>query len=368
MSVAAPVNQLPFMVTEKMCEASYNVNYHRRAAEAREARANWQKHWSIPVKPAGTDQFKIGLMLIDVQGTFCYPSGELYVGGSDGRASVADSCRISNWILRNLPYITNTNCTLDTHNAFQIFHESFFICNSAFTDQVTKINYKHGDHPAPFTFITTSQVLNGQWSVNPEVAWAITGNGASLMAVQKHVEHYVQELARQGKYSLTIWPYHAMLGSANHALVSGIEEAIFFHSIARGSQPNFEVKGGNSLTENYSVLRPEVMASADGRAFAQKNTKFIENLLRYDALFIGGQAKSHCVAWTIDDLLNEIKTKDESLAKKVWLLEDCTSPVVIPGVYDYTNDANAAFDRFKAAGMNVVASTDHLPDFLPVQG
>jgi len=60
-------------------------------------------------------------------------------------------------------------------------------------------------------------------------------------------------------------------------------------------------------------------------------------------VIIAGQAKSHCVAWTIEDLLNEINGSDAALAQKIYLLEDCTSPVVIPGVIDYTEDADSAF-------------------------
>jgi nicotinamidase-related amidase len=137
-----------------------------------------------------------------------------------------------------------------------------------------------------------------------------------------------------------------------------IEEAMFFHNIARSSQTDFQIKGGNPLTENYSVLKPEVTEDHKGRPIAQKNTKFIENLLEYDYLFLCGQAKSHCVAWTIDDLLNEIRAKDPSLVKKVYLIEDCTSPVVVPGVIDFTDQANEAFRRFSDAGMHVVKSTD----------
>jgi nicotinamidase-related amidase len=148
-----------------------------------------------------------------------------------------------------------------------------------------------------------------------------------------------------------------MLGGIGHALVSSVEEAIFFHSIARCSQPDFQVKGGNPFTENYSVLRPEVLEDADGKRIAQKNEKFIRKLLEFDALVIAGQAKSHCVAWTIDDLLNEILTVDKKMAQKVYLLEDCSSPVVIPGVIDYTDQADAAFQRYSDAGMHLVRST-----------
>jgi nicotinamidase-related amidase len=56
--------------------------------------------------------------------------------------------------------------------------------------------------------------------------------------------------------------------------------------------------------------------------------------------------------------LSEIKVSDKKLAEKVYLLEDCSSPVVIPGVIDYTEEATAAFQRFAAAGMQIVRSTD----------
>ena len=77
-----------------------------------------------------------------------------------------------------------------------------------------------------------------------------------------------------------------------------------------------------------------------------------------DAVVITGQAKSHCLAWTIDDLLKEIEGKDKSLVEKVYLLEDCTSPIVIPEVADYTEEAERAFERFADAGMHIVRSTD----------
>ena len=144
-----------------------------------------------------------------------------------------------------------------------------------------------------------------------------------------------------------------------------MEEACFFHNIARHSQTNFEIKGGNPLTENYSVLRPEVLDGPDGRPIAQKNTRFIQKLLEFDAVIIAGQAKSHCVAWTIADLLSEIQAQDPALAKKVYLLEDCTSAVMVPGVVDFTDQADAAFQRFADAGMHLVRSTEaiaHWPD------
>jgi nicotinamidase-related amidase len=47
----------------------------------------------------------------------------------------------------------------------------------------------------------------------------------------------------------------------------------------------------------------------------------------------------------------------------VYLLEDCTSPVVVPGIVDYTDSANEAFQRFSRAGMHLVQSTQPLADW-----
>jgi nicotinamidase-related amidase len=316
----------------------WKVLYQQRADDAK----NWAKQHKI--QPASKDKFRISLLLVDVQNTFCIPEFELYVGGHSGTAAVDDNRRLCEFIYRNLDMINQICPTMDTHNAMQIFHSIFLVNNK-------------GEHPDPFTLINTEDVENGVWQFNPEVAKSLKITPAYG---QKFLHHYTRKLKAGGKYDLTIWPYHAMLGGIGHALVSAVEEAIFFHSSARFSLPDFQIKGGNALTENYSVIRPEVMADSGGNQIAERNTKFIETLLECDAVFIAGQAKSHCVAWTIDDLLSEMAVTDSSLAKKVYLLEDCTSPVVIPDVIDYTDQANEAFRRFADAGMHVIRSTDPL--------
>jgi nicotinamidase-related amidase len=255
---------------------------------------------------------------------------------------VDDNRRLCEFIYRNLDVITQICPTMDTHQAMQIFHAAFWINDK-------------GEHPAPFTLISQEDVEKGRWRFNPALCHSL---GIDEDYVQRHLIHYTKTLKEGGKYELTIWPYHVMLGSIGHALVSAVEEAIFFHSIARCNQPDFQIKGNNPLTEHYSILGPEVLEGPDGKPIAQRNIQFIEKLLQFDAVIIAGQAKSHCVAWTIDDLLQDIYVRDKKLAEKVYLLEDCTSPVVVPGVMDYTDEADAAFQKFADAGMHVVRSTD----------
>lgn len=314
----------------------WRVPYQDRAAEAKA----WAKQYGI--QPATSDTTRICLLIIDAQNTFCIPEFELFVRGRSGIGAVEDNRRLCEFIYRNLGIITTIAPTMDTHTALQIFHPIFWV-NDA------------GEHPTPHSPISYDDVQNGLWKVNPAIAHSL-GKDLDL---QKHALHYVHCLSQEGKYPLTIWPYHSMLGGIGHAIASAVEEAIFFHNIARNSQTLFELKGSNPLTENYSVLRPEVLDSAEGRPIAQKNTPFIQKLLEFDRVIIAGQAKSHCVAWTIDDLLTEIKTQDAKLAQKVYLLEDCTSPVVVPGVIDFTDQADAAFQRFADAGMHIVKSSEN---------
>jgi len=314
----------------------WKVAYQQRAQDAKK----WTKEHQL--KPASHDEFRISLLLVDVQNTFCIPDFELFVGGATGTGAVDDNRKLCEFIYGNLDAITEICPTMDTHQAMQIFH-SIFLVNDK------------GEHPEPYTLISSEDMEQGVWRFNPELSSSLN---IDETYGQEYVRHYTRQLKEGGKYDLTIWPYHAMLGGIGHALVSAVEEAIFFHSITRYSQPDFQVKGGNPFTENYSVLKPEVLEDAVGEKIAEKNVGFIEKLLDFDAVVIAGQAKSHCLAWTIDDLLSEIQVSDKNLAEKVYLLEDCSSPVVIPGVIDYTEQATAAFEKFAAAGMHIVRSTD----------
>lgn len=272
----------------------WKVDYQDRARDA--------EHWARRhgISPVAQDGYRIALLLVDVQNTFCIPEFELFVGGASGTGAVDDNSRLCEFIYRNLHVVTHIVPTMDTHQVAQIFHSIFLINN-------------RGGHPEPYTLVSVDDIENGVWKFNPEIA---------------------------------------------HALVSSVEEAIFFHCMARYSTPDFQIKGGNPFTENYSVLSPEVLTGPDGQAIAEKNISLIQKMSAFDAVIIAGQAKSHCVAWTIDDLLNEIHASDPALARNIYLLEDCTSPVVIPGIVDYTDDADRAFQRFANVGMHIVRSTD----------
>jgi nicotinamidase-related amidase len=329
---------IPPFYNPDLVASVWKVNYEQRAADAR----RWAGAHQI--QPADRDQFKFGLLLIDVQNTFCLPEFELFVAGQSGRGALDDNRRLVEFIYRNLQHITRITATLDTHLARQIFHAMFLV------DQ-------DGNHPSPNTLVTVEDIQAGRWKFNPALSGDLSITAAEG---QDELEHYTQALAEIGKYSLMIWPYHAMLGGIGHALVSAVEEAVFFHSLARYAQVDFMQKGLHPWTEAYSAIGPEVLRDRRGREISQKNIQVINWLQQLDALAIAGQAKSHCVAWTIEDLLQQIQAVDPTLASRVYLLEDCTSPVVIPGVVDFSEQGDQAYERFSQAGMHLVRSTDAL--------
>lgn len=316
----------------------WRVDY---AARAEEARRFSLQHG---LKPASASTERISLMLIDVQNTFCMPGFELFVGGRSGNGAVEDNVRLCEFIYRNLGRITHIIATMDTHTSQQIFHPIFFVD-------------AEGNHPTPYTDIHVDELRSGKWTFNPALApqFEIAPEYGQQMML-----HYAEALQKQGKYALTIWPYHAMLGGIGHAIVPAVEEAIFFHSHARTDQPHFAIKGDKPFTENYSVVGPEVLTGPMGEVLGLHDTQFIQHLQEVDKLYIAGQAKSHCVAWTVQDLLDDILATDPALAKKVYLLDDCSSAVVVPGVVDHTEAANDAYAWFAKAGMHIVKSTDEI--------
>jgi nicotinamidase-related amidase len=316
---------------ERVAEV-WRVDYESRFRDAR----TWAGEHGV--EPAAHDELRVCLLAVDVQNTFCSPRFELFVAGRSGTGAVEDSSRLCSFVYRNLAAITEIVVTLDTHQAFQIFHAPFLVD-------------PEGRHPDPYTLVTEDDVAEGRWSVDHEAAEALGLDGERA---GEHLRAYVEALAAGGKYALTVWPFHAMLGGLGHALVSALEEAFFFHAIARRAPTRFEIKGFAPLTEHYSVLGPEVLRGSRGEQLGERNTALVEHLSGFDAVLVAGQAKSHCVAWTVADLLEAAP----ELAPSVYLLEDCTSPVVVPGAADYTADADRAFAGFAERGAHIVRSTE----------
>ncbi len=299
--------------------------------------------------PAASDVRRNHLVLIDVQRDFCFPEGTLYVGGRSGQGALDDNDRIARFIYSNLAAISEITCTLDSHLPFQIFFAPFWVDRS-------------GGPLGPHRTISVDEIRAGEVRPNPDMVTAV--GAPDLDWLTKQVLFYAESLAKAGKYVLYLWPPHVLIGGDGHSLVGVIQEARLFHAYLRGARNGVEIKGMHALTENYSVFSPEVLLTQDGASLASRNGALIDSLLGEDRLIIAGQASSHCVKSSIDDLLDAIREKDPHLAKRVYVIEDAMSAVAVPNpaspgsfFADFTQNAQDALGRYHDAGMHIVRTT-----------
>jgi nicotinamidase/pyrazinamidase len=258
---------------------------------------------------------KVALLIIDAQNDFCSPKGTLFVPGSE-----EDNERLSQWILSNKDAIDYIGCTLDSHQVNDIAHPGYW-------------RDKNGNHPGPFTAITLADVENGTWSaVKPQ-----------------HAREYLKSLEDQGDYVHVIWPEHCRIGSWGHGLDEKIDNAVTAWSRG-GKSIHFVTKGTNPDTEHFGAFEAQV--PIDNRPETQYNLQLQQILEKYDVVYLAGQAKSHCVANT----LKQVVRKAPNLAKKFVILEDCMSDV--PGGPDPNNPsltfgviAQPIYDEAKALGV-----------------
>jgi nicotinamidase-related amidase len=168
---------------------------------------------------------------------------------------------------------------------------------------------------------------------------------------------YVKTLETEAKKTLTIWPFHVMIGGIGNALDPELWTAVIWHSLARKTQPIWLTKGSIPQTEHYSIIQPEVPVL--DHPLGGINQTFLDTLEDADAVVIAGEAESHCVLETVEDLVEDFGGKPGALSK-LYLLRDCTSPVQHPDV-DFHAIALERFTEFEKQGLNFIDSTDELP-------
>lgn len=259
---------------------------------------------------AGEDEKKTLFIGIDFQNDFM-ENGELAVPNSH-----KDVQNVLTFLYRNLHKITDIAVSLDTHMLHQIFHPSWWVD-------------KDGNHPEPYTIISEEDVQKQNW-----------------MAVEQQQEslEYIQQLEKQGRMKLCIWPYHCIEGTYGAALESQFSNMIHFHSIVRKAPITKIVKGKDPLSEMYGMIKPEY------DRYNYVNTEFLQSLKGYEKIFIAGEAKSHCVLETLRQIV-EHYSDDLQLTSRIYVLNDCMSP--IPGFEKMTEETLELFqEKYKIQIIN----------------
>lgn len=206
--------------------------------------------------------------------------------------------------------------------------------------------HKHIGHPGFYS--------NGYTQLNTYTGEQIAADSTLPEGYLKNYNtaHENETTGRGGPYMM--WPEHCIENTDGHKIFDSIDNAL---KVAKGREKNvkYHIKGQNELTEMYSIFSAtvdpqtccgmkdrysgvntktyDIAVGLDSYEIAcecvnlntQRNEGLINNLLGSDGqntVYVCGQAKSHCVADSINDLLKAKKGK-------VVLVNDASSPVKV---------------------------------------
>jgi nicotinamidase/pyrazinamidase len=266
---------------------------------------------------------RIDLLVIDPQNDFCDPQkGSLYVNGAE-----KDMERVANLVKSYGQNIKKIHVTLDCHHLIDVAHPLMWRDST-------------GKNPDPFTIFGSQEIKDGVWiPVLPSLR-------------QKFID-YCEALETSKKYKLCIWPPHCLIGSEGNNVIPVLFEALAEWEKSKIDNVDYVSKGSNPFTEHYSAVKSEVPDPGD--ATTQLNTRLIQTLMESDKIIIAGEAGSHCVKSTVEDIADGFQ--DDSYVKKMVLLEDGVSPVISPFV-DFPAVQAQFITDMKARGMQTAKTTD----------
>eukprot|EP01038_Epipyxis_sp_PR26KG_P012217 gene12217-16367_t len=207
------------------------------------------------------------LVIIDPQVDF-HAGGSLAVEGA-----VEDSARIAEMIRKNIDKIQNITVTLDSHNPDHIAHALFW------SDKEDGA----GTEPTPFMQISSEDLIQNKWFPKD-------------IKLKDYCIDYAKQLETKGRFKLTIWPAHCLIGSHGQEIYPSLKEALNEWEAKRSKKINLVNKGMNNFTEMYSAIEAEVPYASDPQTFA--NQTFLNELKTAKKVIICGQALSHCVNYT----------------------------------------------------------------------
>ena len=248
----------------------------------------------------------IQLLIIDPQNDFCdLPpawcpadplAGQPLAPALPVAGAHADLLRLAGFIRDAGPVLDAITVTLDSHNRLHIAHPTFWRQGDG------------GDVP-PFTAITAASVRAGAFQ--PRDASA-----------RSRALAYLDALEARGRYTLMVWPVHCEIGSWGHGVHPAVRAAYNAWEVAQLQVVRKVAKGANLWTEHYSALQAEVPVDDDPAT--RLDTGLLAALDTAELLVVAGEAGSHCVRSTVEDLAEHLP---RGRLERLVLLTDCMSPV-----------------------------------------
>ena len=262
---------------------------------------------------------RIRLLVIDPQNDFMdIPGATLPVPGAG-----ADMQRLAAFIDEQRSRIDDMVVTLDSHCSVGVERTSFWVT----TD---------GLEVSPFTQILAQDVRQEKYLPRHK------GRLAEVLA-------YLTALEQAGTRRLIAWPVHCVVGDWGHNIYPAVAASIARWEWASDRSCDKVQKGLNPMTEQYSAFRAEVPLANDPRT--HNNAQLMARLGAGDQmLLIAGEALSHCVAATCEDMLAQM---DDARLRNTILLTDCMSS--IPG---FEEVSETFLQQARAKGVRTMDTTE----------
>lgn len=234
------------------------------------------------------------LLIIDPQNDFVNQKGVMYI--KDAQKAINN---INKFINANINKIDDIIITQDSHYSFHVSHSNFW-------------------KPIPklFSEISYEQVKSKKFEpiVNSQTK-------------QKELLNYLKKLESLDQKQ-TIWPDHCILGSWGWAIDNQLVKVLNKWSINNnGKQYQIVQKGSYPWKEMYSVF------SYADQSLTKQGKELMNQLKKYDKIYVCGFAKDYCVASSVLDLINN------SFAKKLIFLDSCM------GLIDKNNSLLKVYDQ-----------------------
>ncbi|MEO6623795.1 MAG: cysteine hydrolase [Burkholderiaceae bacterium] len=262
---------------------------------------------------------RLRLLIIDPQNDFMDIAGAtLPVPGAE-----ADMQRVAGLVRRLQARIDDIVVTLDSHNSIGI-------------ERVTFWQLEGGGAVPPFSAVTAANVRAGRFA--PRDAHLRQG-----------VLEYLDALEAGSGRTLIVWPVHCVIGSWGHNIHADLYAALADWEFARMRPSEKVLKGTHPMTEQYSAFRAEVPRADDIRT--QNNATLMARVGRGDELLlVAGEALSHCVAASGDDMLAQL---DAQRLRRTVFLTDCMSPVT-----GFSAQGEEFLERARKAGARTISSAE----------
>ena len=232
----------------------------------------------------------INLLIVDPQRDFIdIDKGALAVNGA-----CEDIKRITRFIYNNIDIISNIYVTLDTHRYDSIFHSIMW-------------KDSNGNMIPPFTEITLEKIENNE----------------IVPIYNKEIQiNYIKKLKEQGSQNLMIWPYHCIHCTDGWLIEKQLSNMLLFFEVSKKLSIKKILKGQDSFTEMYGVIRPEVITESNKKY----DNSWVYEIKNAGKIYICGEAKDYCVYESVRQFC-EVYNDDKNTTEKVNVMMNCCSAI-----------------------------------------